>query len=81
MEWARVALDAELMTTMAPAKSPLRCQNEECRKVIMEVTGLIEVRSSGIAITRKCKCGTWNEWKVLPDVPRVTCYPFECGSQ
>jgi hypothetical protein len=62
------------MVAMAPVKSSLRCQNQECRKVIMDVTGLQEVKDSGIAITRRCKCGTWNEWKVLPDLPRVQRY-------
>lgn len=58
----------------APAKTLLRCKN--CRKVIMEVTGLYEVEQSGIGISRKCKCGEQNDWRVLPDVPRITCYSF-----
>lgn len=50
------------MVAMADPKTILRCQS--CRKVIFEVTRLVEVRESGIAISRKCKCGFQNEWKV-----------------
>lgn len=62
------------MVTMAPAKTLLRCK--DCGKVVMEVTGLREVDRSGIGISRKCKCGWQNDWSVLPDLPRVECYPF-----
>lgn len=48
--------------TLAPPAVALRCQS--CRKVVMEVRGLYEVQESGIAISRRCKCGHQNEWKV-----------------
>ncbi len=60
------------MVTMAPPATQLRCK--DCRKVVMEVTGLREVAQSGIGISRKCKCGTQNDWRVLPDLPRVERY-------
>jgi hypothetical protein len=61
------------MTTMAlPVTAQLRCK--DCRKVVMEVTGLREVDRSGIGISRRCKCGVQNNWSVLPDLPRVERY-------
>jgi hypothetical protein len=54
------------MVTMAvPRKALLRCKNPACRKVVMGITGMVEVEESGIGITKPCKCGTWNEWKVI----------------
>jgi len=61
------------MVTMAAPATPLRCKS--CDKVVMEVTGLYEVKHSGIGISRKCKCGWQNDWSVLPHpAPRVERY-------
>lgn len=54
------------MTMTAPPKTALYCQ--ECGRKVMEVTGLVEVPDSGIAISRRCKCGKQGEWKVLPSL-------------
>ena len=63
------------MVTMAAPATPLRCKNPTCNKVVMEVTGLYEVKHSGIGISRKCKCGWQNDWSVLPHpAPRVERY-------
>ena len=49
-------------TAMALTRTQLRCQ--ACRRVVMEVTGLVEVAESCIGIRRRCKCGHWCDWKV-----------------